>query len=150
MANLKSDIYTTQSASTGDNRADGRLLSGKVRQVNAVVTLAGDEVATNEFTLVELPKGALVDPAQSYVVSETLTDGNFPIDIGFSSDADGLTLGGEIEVSAAGKVFFDTTAADLVTIADGDEVITATLGTVTGTQVAAATFRAVITFIDRN
>ncbi len=150
MSDLSSDIYTTQSASTGDNRVDGRLLTGKVRQVQAVVTLAGDEVATDEFTLVELPTGALIDPAQCYIVSETLTDGNFPIDIGFASDADGLTLGGEIEVSAAGKVFFDTTAADLVTIASGDEVIVAVLGTVTGTQVASATFRAVITYVDWN
>lgn len=153
MATTKSDIYTTQTQSTGDNRADGRLLAGKVRQVNAVVTLDGDEATTGTVLgIVELPKGALVDPAQSYVVSEVLTDGNFPIDFGFASDADGLTPAAPIEISGGGKVFFDTTVtgADLVTIADGDEVISGTCGTITGTQVADATFRVVITFIDRN
>ena len=152
MPTTKSDIYTTQSAATGDNRADGRLLSGKVRQAQAVVTLDGDEAATGTVLgIIELPKGAIVDPSQSYVISEVLTDGNFPIDLGFASDADGLTPAAPIEISGGGKVFFDTTVtgADLVTIPDGDEVISATCGTITGTQVANATFRVVITFVDR-
>ena len=150
MATTKSDVYTIQTQATGDNRADGRLLSGKVRQAQAVVTLDGDEAA-GVIDIIELPKGAIVDPSQSYVISEVLTDGNFPIDLGFTSDANGLTLAAPIEISGGGKVFFDTTvtAADLVTIADGDEVISATVGTVTGTQVANATFRVVITFVDR-
>ena len=150
MATTKSDVYTTQTQATGDNRADGRLLSGKVRQAQAVVTLDGDEAA-GVIDIIELPKGAIVDPSQSYVISEVLTDGNFPIDLGFASDADGLTPAAPIEISGGGKVFFDTTVtgADLVTIADGDEVISATCGTITGTQVANATFRVVITFVDR-
>jgi hypothetical protein len=150
MATTKSDIYTIQSQATGDNRADGRLLSGKVRQAQAVVTLDGDEAA-GVIDIIELPKGAIVDPSQSYVISEVLTDGNFPIDLGFTSDANGLTQAAPIEISGGGKVFFDTTVtgADLVTIADGDEVISATCGTITGTQVANATFRVVITFVDR-
>jgi len=150
MATTKSDVYTIQTQATGDNRADGRLLSGKVRQAQAVVTLDGDEAA-GVIDIIELPKGAIVDASQSYVISEVLTDGNFPIDLGFASDANGLTLAAPIEISGGGKVFFDTTvtAADLTTIADGDEVISATVGTVTGTQVANATFRVVITFVDR-
>ena len=40
MATFKSDLATGQTAK-GDNRIDGRLLAGKVRQSNATVTLAG-------------------------------------------------------------------------------------------------------------
>lgn len=149
MATTKSDIYATQSATgTGDNRADGRLLSGKVRQAHATVTLEGDEADAAVISLVELPKGAIVDPTQSYIIHEDL-GGTISADVGFASDADGLTLNAALDLSAAGKTFLDAVSVAPVTIADGDEVITLTLNTAT-TPTADAKARVVIAFIDRN
>ena len=148
MATTKSDIYTTQSLATGDNRADGRLLSGKVRQVQATVVLDGTEATNGTIDIVELPKGAIVDPSQSYILHESCATTAFDVDLGFASDADGLTLNGVLDLSGAGKTFFDTVTIAPVTIADGDEVITANLDLVT-TPTAAAEFRVVITFVDR-
>ena len=149
MATTKSDIYSVQSATgTGDNRADGRLLSGKVRQAHATVTLAGDEADAAVISFVELPKGAIVDPSQSYIMHEDL-GGTISADVGFASDPDGLTLNGALDLASAGKTFLDAVSVAPVTIAEGDEVLTLTLVTST-TPTADAKARAVITFIDRN
>jgi hypothetical protein len=150
MAITKSDIYTTQSAVTGDNRADGRLLSGKVRQAHATITFDGDEDASSALiSLVELPQGAIVDPSQSYLLHEACGAG-VTVDVGFDSDADGLTLNGVLDLSSAGKTFLDTVTVAPVTIASGDEVIKLDITAATGTTTASAKVRAVITFIDRN
>ena len=136
MATTKSDIYTIQSQATGDNRADGRLLSGKVRQAQATVTFVGDEDANSALiSLVELPKGAIVDPSQSYLLHEACGTG-VTVDVGFGSDPNG-------------KTFLDTVTIAPVTIADGDEVIQIDITAATTVVTAAAELRAVITFVDR-
>lgn len=149
MATFKSDIYTTQSAVTGDNRADGRLLSGKVRQAVATVTLAGTEAATDTINLVELPQGALVDPSQSFVQAENPGTA-LVVDAGVPSDVDALTPT-ELTLSSGGKVFFDTSADEvpLYEVAAGDELVSLTVNTATSLT-ADAKLRVVITFIDRN
>lgn len=148
MAITKSDIYTTQSAVTGDNRADGRLLSGKVRQAHATITFDGDENTSSVISLVDLPQGAIVDPSQSYILHEAIGT-TVTVDVGFDSDANGLTLNGALNISAAGKTFLDTVTVAPVTIASGDEVIKLDVVTA-GSVTASAKARVVITFIDRN
>tara|TARA_R110000803_G_scaffold100274_7_gene168413 strand:+ start:543 stop:992 length:450 start_codon:yes stop_codon:yes gene_type:complete len=148
MATTKSDIYTIQSQATGDNRADGRLLSGKVRQAQATVTFVGDEDANSALiSLVELPKGAIVDPSQSYLLHEACGTG-VTVDVGFGSDPNGLTAS-TLDLSSAGKTFLDTVTIAPVTIADGDEVIQIDITAATTVVTAAAELRAVITFVDR-
>ena len=148
MATTKSDIYEIQSQATGDNRADGRLLSGKVRQAQATVTFAGDEDENSALiSLVELPKGAIVDPSQSYLLHEACGTG-VTVDVGFSSDPNGLTAS-SLDLSSAGKTFFDTVTIAPVTIADGDEVIQIDITAASTVVTAAAELRAVITFVDR-
>ena len=146
MATTKSDIYTIQSQATGDNRADGRLLSGKVRQAQATVVLAGDEDTDTFISLVELPKGAIVDPSQSYIIHEAMGT-TITVDLGFSSDPNGLTAS-PLDLSSAGKTFLDTVTIAPVTIADGDEVILIDIATAASLN-AAAEMRVVITFVDR-
>lgn len=147
MATLKSDIYTTQTA-TGDNRADGRLLSGKVRQANATITLS-DEASGNSIALVELPKGCLIDPAQSFVQCEDPATTAFSVEIGVPSDTDALTPA-DLDLSSGGKVFFDTAlGAPLYEVAEGDEVVSMLCNTITDITVG-ADIRVCITFIDRN
>ena len=51
MATFKSDIYTTQSAVNSNNRADGRLVAGKVRQATASYTLINTESAADTINL---------------------------------------------------------------------------------------------------
>ena len=148
MATFKSDIYTTQSAATGDNRADGRLLSGKVRQAVATVTLAGSEVAADIINLVELPQGALIDASQSFVQAENPGTA-LVVDAGVPSASDALSA--SLALSAGGKVFFNTSADEvpLYEVAAGDELVSFTVDTATSLN-AGAKLRVVITFIDRN
>jgi len=148
MATYKSDIYTIQSAATGDNRADGRLLAGKVRQATAYVTLNSSLAATELINLVELPKGALVDPSQSFI--QLANPGTALVaDVGVPSDADALTPTA-LTLSSGGKVFFDTADdAPLYEVAEGDELVSITANTAT-TITGDTALRAVITYIDRN
>jgi len=148
MATFNSDIYATQSASTGDNRADGRLLSGKLRVANATWTLAGTEAATDVVNLVELPKGCLIDPSRSFVQAENPGTALI-VDLRFSSDVDALTPTA-LTLSSGGKVAVDEAgAAALVTVADGDEVIFATVNTATSLT-ADQVIRVSIAYVDRN
>lgn len=149
MATFKSDIYTTQSAVTGDNRADGRLLSGKVRQAVATVTIATGQTSNDVFNLVELPQGALVDPSQSFVQAEAPAAA-LVADIGVPSDADALTAS-PLTLTSGGKVFFNTSTDEvpLYEVAAGDELVSLTANTLT-TPTDGAKIRVVITFIDRN
>jgi len=148
MATLKSDIYTTQSATTGDNRADGRLLAGKVRQANATITLS-DEASGNSIALVQLPSGCLIDPAQSFVQCEDPATTAFSVEIGVPSDTDALTPA-DLDLKDGGKVFFDTAlGAPLYAVAAGDEVVSMLCNTITGITVG-ADIRVCITYIDYN
>ena len=71
MATFKSNLATTQTQN-GDNRVDGRLLAGKVRQCNATITVAGTEATSDVIEVVTLPTGALINLAESYIVTEAL------------------------------------------------------------------------------
>ena len=148
MPTTKSDIYTTQSAATGDNRADGRLLSGKVRQAQAVITLLTGETDAHVYNLVELPKGALIDPSQSFVQAENPA-GTLVADIGVPSDPDALTAAA-LTLSSGGKVFFNTSVDEvpLYEVADGDELVSLTANTLT-TPTNGAQIRVCITYVDR-
>jgi hypothetical protein len=148
MATYKSDIYTIQSAATGDNRADARLISGKVRQATATVTLDSGLAATELINLVELPTGCLIDPSRSFI--QLANPGTaLVIDVGFASNADSLTPTA-LTVSAGGKFVFDVADdAPLITVAAGDELISITANTAT-TITGGTELRAVITYIDYN
>tara|TARA_R110000796_G_scaffold98536_1_gene206021 strand:- start:207 stop:656 length:450 start_codon:yes stop_codon:yes gene_type:complete len=149
MATLKSDIYATQSATgTGDNRVDGRLLAGKVRQANATITLS-DEASGNSIALVQLPTGCLIDPAQSFVQCEDPATTAFLVEIGVPSDTDALTPA-DLDIKDGGKVFFDTAlGAPLYAVAAGDEVVSMLCNTITAITVG-ADVRVCITYIDYN
>lgn len=148
MATFNSDIYTTQSAATGDNRADGRLLSGKLRVANATVTLAGTEAGSDVINLVELPTGCLIDASRSFVQAENPGDA-LVVDIGFASDVDALSPT-PLTLSAGGKVAFDEAGASaLVSVASGDELIFATVNTATSLT-AAQVIRVSIAYVDYN
>lgn len=148
MATFKSAEYTTQSAATGDNRADARLTSGKVRQASLTYDLVGTEAATDVINLVELPTGAIVDPSQSFVQLENPGTA-LVVDVGVPSNADLLTPTA-LTLSSGGKVFFDT-ADDAARheIASGDELVSITVNTATSLT-AAQKIRVVITYTDYN
>lgn len=148
MATFKSDIYTTQSAVNSNNRADGRLVAGKVRQATASYTLINTESAADTINLVELPTGCLIDPSRSFLQVEnpgtTLT-----VDVGFPSNTDSLTPT-ILTVSAGGKFMLDEAgAASLVTVAAGDELISITVVS-EASLTAGQVIRAVITYVDYN
>ena len=148
MATFNSDIYTTQSAATGDNRADGRLLSGKLRVANATVTWAGTEAATDVINLVELPTGCLIDASRSFVQAENPGTA-LVVDIGFASDVDALSPT-PLTLSSGGKVAFDEAGASaLVSVASGDELIFATVNTATSLT-ADQVIRVSIAYVDYN
>lgn len=148
MPTFDSNVYTTQSATTGDNRADGRLISGKQRVANVTYTLDATEVATDIINLVQLPQGCLIDPSRSFVQCDDPGTA-LVVDVGFTSDVDSLTPTA-LTLDAGGKVFFDTAGdAPLVTVAAGDELIFATVNTAT-TLTAAAVIRVSIAYIDYN
>ena len=143
MATFKSDLAEGQSAK-GDNRVDGRLLAGKVRQVNATVTLAGTETTGDTIEVVTLPTGALINLSESYIVTESLGT-TFTCDLGFGGSGD---INSGIDLSSAGKVSL-VDGGVLAAVDAGEEKIELTVTSAAGT-VAAATARVVITFIDRN
>jgi hypothetical protein len=148
MATLKSDIYTLQTATQGDNRADGRLLSGKVRQANATITLS-DEASGNSIALVELPTGSLIDPSQSFIQCEDPATTAFLVEVGVPSDTDALTPA-DLDIKDGGKIFFDTAlGAPLYAVASGDEVVSMLCNTITDITVGAV-IRVCITYVDYN
>jgi len=143
MATYQSDLAAGQSAK-GDSRIDGRLLSGKVRQVNATVTLVGTETGGDTIEVVELPQGALINRAESYIVTESLGS-TFTCDLGFGGSGD---INSGIDLSSAATVALVDSGA-LFAVEAGQEKIALTVTSAAGT-VADATARVVITYIDRN
>jgi hypothetical protein len=143
MPTTKSDVYTTQTLETGDNRADARLIAGKQRQATVSVTLVGDEDAADVIGLVDLPRGVLIDPVQSFVQCDdpgtTLT-----VDIGDVTTADGLADG--IVLSAGGKVPFVAAVGDFPLV-EVDGVVNLTVATA-GTLTANAVLRVVIVYVN--
>lgn len=143
MATFQSDLATGQSYK-GDSRIDGRLLSGKVRQANATVTLVGTETTGDTIEVVTLPQGALINLSESYIVTESLGT-TFTCDLGYAGSGD---INSGLDLSSAGKVSL-VDAGALSAVDAGEEKIELTVTSAAGT-VAAATARVVITYIDRN
>lgn len=144
MATFKSDLAEGQSQK-GDNRVDGRLLAGKVRQSNAVITVPAGFTAGDIVEVVTLPTGALVNIAESYVVTESL---GTTLTATIKCEGAGSSLASSIDLSSAGKVDFDADGG-LYSVASGEEKINLVVDTSAGT-VTDATARVVISFIDRN
>jgi hypothetical protein len=144
MATFKSDLAEGQSAK-GDNRVDGRLLAGKVRQSNAVITVPAGFTAGDIVEVVTLPTGALINIADSYVVTESL---GATLTASLVCEGAGSAFSNSIDLSSAGKVDFDADGG-LYTVEAGQEKVNLVVDT-SATVVVGATARVVISFIDRN
>lgn len=142
MATFQSDLATGQFAK-GDNRIDGRLLAGKVRQCNAEVTLTGTEAASDEVQLVVLPKGAIIDLENSFVspASSVGTALKVRIVSPLQNLSPELTLTGATSAVKAGN--------GLVELAEGDEAITLEITAATATT-ADVKVRVCLQYINRN
>ena len=144
MATFQSDLSAGQSAKV-DNRVDGRLLSGKVRQANATVTVVGTEVSGDIIEVVTLPTGALINLAESYIITEAL-GGTFTCNLGTENAATALATG--LVLASAAKVDVDADGG-LYSVPAGEEKIVLT-STTLATVTAGKTARVCITYIDRN
>ena len=144
MATFKSDLAEGQTRK-GDNRVDGRLLAGKVRQSNAVITVPAGLTAGDIVEVVTLPTGALINLAESYVVTESL-GGTFTATI--ETEGGSADLASGINLASAGKVDFDADGG-LFEVPAGQEKVALIVDT-SASVVTDATARVVITFIDRN
>jgi hypothetical protein len=144
MATFQSDLATGQSYK-GDSRIDGRLLSGKVRQCNAVVTVPAGLTTSDVVEVVTLPQGSLINLAECYVVTESLGS---TLTATLACEGAGSDLASSIDLSSAGKVDFDADGG-LYTVAAGEEKVSMTIDSA-ASAVVGATARVVITYIDRN
>lgn len=139
MPTTKSDLYEIQDDRTFIARIDDkRRLEGSLQFADAVVTLAGDEVATNVITLCELPPGAIIYPEHSLFYTETDAGTTLTVDVGDSVDPDRYADGSDI--AALGAVNFITAA-----VPDGAKnrhELTSTTRTVTLTVATAASLSA--------
>lgn len=143
MATFKSDIAAATSGK-GDNRVDGRLGSGKLRNLNATVTLAGSEVGGDNIELADVPTGSIIDLAQSFIVAEN-PGTTFEV-ILRKGDLTNLTT--DIVLSAGGKVDVDTDGG-LVTIGAGEESLDLLVTSAAGLT-ADASIRVCLAFVDYN
>jgi len=144
MATFQSDLAAGQSAK-GDNRIDGRLLAGKVRQCNSVITVPAGLTAGDIIELVTLPAGALVNLADSYVVTESLGS---TLTATIESEGGTGDFASGIDLASAGKVDFDTDGG-LYEVPAGQEKIAFIVDTSASVAVG-ATARVVITYVDYN
>lgn len=144
MATYQSDLAASQ-GSKGDNRIDGRLLSGKVRQSNATITVPAGLTAGDIVELVTLPTGCLINLAESYVVCESLGS-TFTATIEGEGDSNPLASG--INLASAGKVDFDADGG-LYALPEGSEKVALIVDT-SASVVTDATARVVITYVDYN
>lgn len=144
MATFKSDLAAGQSKK-GDNRVDGRLLAGKVRQCNSVITVPTGLTAGDIIELVTLPTGALVNLAESYVVTESL---GATLTATIESEGGTADFASGINLAVAGKVDFDADGG-LYEVPAGQEKVALIVDT-SATVVVGATARVVITYVDYN
>ena len=144
MATFKSNLATTQSQN-GDNRVDGRLLAGKVRQCNATVTVDVAEVTGDIIEVVTLPTGALINLAESYIITEALGT-TFTCNLGTENAATALATG--LILASAAKVDVDADGG-LYAVPAGEEKIVLT-STTLASVTAGKTARVVLTYIDYN
>lgn len=137
MPTFNSDIYPTQIApAIGDRLAPTKVL-GRLLFATPKYTMAGTEAAADVVNLCVLPKGAIIDPTQCYVVGDgiattaTLDVGDDDTaGVGAAADADRYADG--LDVAAAGIDQFSSIAcaARLTPYALGAEsIIKATFAT---------------------
>ena len=144
MATFQSDLAAGQSAK-GDNRVDGRLLAGKVRQCSSVITVPAGLTAGDIIELATLPTGALVNLAESYVVTQSLGS---TLTATIESEGGTGDFASGINLASAGKVDFDTDGG-LYEVPAGQEKVALIVDTSASVSVG-ATARVVITFVDYN
>lgn len=144
MATFQSDL-AAGAAAKGDNRVDGRLLSGKVRQINATVTLDGAETGGDSIELADLPAGAILDLASSFIVPNQSV--GTALEVILKRPSQNLTTD-IVLTGQTSKVDVDA-GGGLIEIPAGEESLS--LLVTTGTSVAAgAKLRVCLQFIDRN
>lgn len=119
-------------------RPDSIQAEGRIRYLNDVVTLVGDET-TGTVNLLPIPKGALIDPAKSYFITSAST--GMTVDVGVAGVADNLADG--VAVTSAGTKVFDANATALIA-SSGDLTLTFKSGTA-----AASTLRVSVAYYVR-
>lgn len=119
-------------------RPDSIQAEGRIRYLNDVVTLVGDET-TGTVNLLPIPKGALIDPAKSYFITSAST--GMTVDVGVAGVADNLADG--VAVTSAGTKVFNANATALVA-SSGDLTLTFKSGTA-----AASTLRVSVAYYVR-
>jgi hypothetical protein len=92
-----------------NQRPDSIQAEGRIRYLNDVITLVGDET-TGVVNLLPIPKGALIDPAKSYFITSAST--GMTVDVGVAGDPDNLADG--VAVTSAGTKVFNANATALV------------------------------------
>lgn len=107
-----------------NQRPDSIQAEGRIRYLNDVVTLIGDET-TGVVNLLPLPKGALVDPTKSEFIITAST--GMTVDVGVAGTADNLADG--VALTSAGATVFDASAVDLVEATTGALTLTFKSGT---------------------
>lgn len=144
----QSNLQAAYATVGGTQRPDSIEAEGRIRFLNDIVETTVDNVATDEITLLPLPKGAKVDRRRSFIYVETAPASTVTCDIGFSGDKDELCDGANI--ASAGKVDFlagsGALGADLIEVPAGEDLIL-TLNTMT--TPAAGKFRVSIAYYVR-
>lgn len=144
MATFKSDLAEGQSQK-GDNRVDGRLLAGKVRQVNATITLDGAETGGDLIEIADLPTGSLLDLGSSFITPNQSV--GTALEVILKRPSQNLTT--DIVLTGATEAVAVDASGGIVEIPAGEESLS--LSVTTGTSVAAgAKLRVCLQFIDRN
>lgn len=143
MATFKSDLAEGQSAK-GDNRVDGRLLSGKLRNANATITIVGTEVTNDVIDLVDLPEDALIDWSQSFAVAQGAAGTTFTMNIGTATSPNLVT---GVNCATNGKKSFG--AIGQLDLPEGENKLQALVTAASGLN-ADAKIRVCLAYIDRS
>lgn len=131
--------YAKYNAVGLNQRPDSIQSQGRVRYLNDVITLVGDET-TGTVNLLPLPKGALVDTTKSYFILTATT--GMTVDVGVGGVVDNLADG--VALTSAGSTVFAANEVDLVEATTG----ALTLKFVSGTA-AATTIRVSVAYYVR-
>lgn len=130
MPEFNSDIYPTMAAPAIGDRLAPTKVFGRFRQMVARYVMDGTEAANDIVNLGVLPKGAIIDPTLSSVVTDGIA-ATATIDIGDTDDAgvgavaDVDRYADGLDVAAAGIDLFSANAcaARLTPYALGEEAI---------------------------
>tara|TARA_R110000823_G_scaffold309584_2_gene433918 strand:+ start:1896 stop:2315 length:420 start_codon:yes stop_codon:yes gene_type:complete len=96
-------------------RPDSIQAEGRIRYLNDVVTLVGDET-TGSVSLLPVPKGCLIDPAKSFFITSATT--GKVVDLGVNGVVDNIADG--ISVTSAGTKTCNPNATALVEATTGE------------------------------